>query len=76
VDPSDAYWKRPPPQEGRVGIDPGIGLWSRSRAFRLVAWFVSLAVVVFLALAASAYFSGFGSVPEMLDWLVKSLVAL
>ncbi|MDR0350081.1 MAG: hypothetical protein LBH64_00840 [Coriobacteriales bacterium] len=52
---------------------PSVGLWSRSRALRIVAWILSIVVALVLALCASAYLSGFDSVHEMISWLIESL---
>jgi hypothetical protein len=66
------YWKKPEPQENKRQQDPGIGIWSRSRAFRVIVWIVVILVVVVLALVVSAYLSGFSSVFEMVNWMRAS----
>jgi hypothetical protein len=69
---TDEYWKRPEQSGNKKSVDPGIGIWSRSRVFRAIMWVATLLVAVFLALVASAYLSGFDSFLEMIDWVLKS----
>jgi hypothetical protein len=67
-------WKRPEPlEDSRPENDPGVGLWSRSSALRVTTWTLAIIAAIVLALAASAYLSGFSSVLEMLIWLLSSL---
>jgi hypothetical protein len=67
-------WKRPEPLEDSMPEnDPGVGLWSRSRAVRVTSWALAIIVAIVLALAASTYLSGFSSMPEMFAWLLGSL---
>jgi hypothetical protein len=73
---TEDYWKKPEPKNDAVITDSGLGLWSRSRLFRCIAWIVTILVVIFLALLASAYLSGFDSIPEMANWLRTSLPTL
>ncbi|MDR1184635.1 MAG: hypothetical protein LBK67_07545 [Coriobacteriales bacterium] len=69
---TDDYWKKPEPQENKKQQDPGIGIWSRSRALRITVWIVVILIVVILALVVSAYLSGFDSVFEMINWMRES----
>jgi anti-sigma-K factor RskA len=69
---TDEYWKKPDPQEDQQPKTANVGLWSRSRAFRVVAWIVVVLAVVALALVVSAYLSGFSSVFEMIEWIRQS----
>jgi hypothetical protein len=74
---NEDYWKKPSPQEQAAQKqDSNLGSWSRSRALRAVVWIAVLAVTLFLALATSAYLSGFDSLPKMLAWLYESLIRL
>jgi anti-sigma-K factor RskA len=67
------YWKKPEPQAGEVGKqDSGLGLWSRSRVFRIVIWVVTIIAVFALALVVSSYLSGFSSPIEMVRWLSEN----
>jgi hypothetical protein len=63
------YWKRPEQQENHESVDPGIGIWSRSRPLRASVWVVSIVAAIILALVASAYLSGFSSPLAMFDWI-------
>lgn len=69
---AEDYWKKPEQRDGEVITDPSIGIWSRSRALRLIVWIVTIIAVLFLSLLASAYLSGFDSMFEMISWLRDS----
>jgi hypothetical protein len=69
----DEYWKRPEPKEV-APLTPQVGLWSRSRAFRVFVWITVLLASTQLALLASSYLSGFDSAFEMLNWIKDSFV--
>jgi hypothetical protein len=70
---TEDYWKKPDPQEsGTQHKDPGVGIWSRWRALRIVAWVFALTAACVAALFASAYLSGFSSVIDMINWLRTS----
>jgi hypothetical protein len=71
---AEDYWKKPEQRNGEVITDPSIGIWSRSRALRLIVWIVTIIAVIFLSLLASAYLSGFDSMFEMISWLCDSLL--
>jgi hypothetical protein len=70
---AEDYWKKPEQRDGEALIDPGVGIWSRSRALRLAVWIGTIIVVLFLSLVTSAYLSGFDSPFEMISWLRESL---
>jgi hypothetical protein len=71
---AEDYWKKPEQRDGEAITDPGVGIWSRSRALRLVVWIVTIIIVIFLSLVVSAYLSGFDSLFEMITWLRESLL--
>jgi hypothetical protein len=73
---AENYWKKPDPQEKAAQQqEAAVGIWSRSRALRVVVWLVVLALTLLLALVISAYLSGFDSLFEMMDWLRASVLA-
>jgi hypothetical protein len=49
-------------------IEQKVGLWSRSFALRAVTWITMILIVIALALFATAYLSGFETLPDMVDW--------
>jgi hypothetical protein len=49
--------------------DSSIGLWSRSRTLRVVAWIVMIQGAIILSVFAATYLSGFSSVVEMISSL-------
>jgi hypothetical protein len=68
----DELWKKPESTD-TAKVEPALGIWSRSRPFRIVLWVIVLLAMVPIALVVSAYLSGFNSVFEMFTWIAGNV---